>query len=297
MKICAKCKTEYPDDMAFCSYCGTPLQSKPQDNVCPSCGKVVHADNLRFCPYCGYSFTSSETNKSNISNKLNTEEETLKPTTANKPLQIKPQENVCPGCGKELHAKNLHSCPYCNYKFDSSEATKSGINKPNTTNLKKSYSNDSENKSVIPPNNSDNYSTNHVAQSEQYTNNENNNSFFSPKGRRGRLNYFFVNIFLTIVFFGCLFIVASIFRNAAKTAVMVTDFVYIVFVYLLFCNEAKRFHDLDKSALWAVAFIIVPGLVTGINPMLGLIAIVISSLYPLFAKGTSGPNQYGDEPN
>lgn len=63
MKMCAKCHAEYPDDMAFCSYCGTPLQPKIEERVCPACGKTVHADNLRFCPYCGYSFTSLETKK------------------------------------------------------------------------------------------------------------------------------------------------------------------------------------------------------------------------------------------
>ena len=66
MKICVKCKTEYPDDMTFCSYCGTPLQTKAQDFVCQACGKVIHADNLRFCPYCGQRFDSSGATKSNI---------------------------------------------------------------------------------------------------------------------------------------------------------------------------------------------------------------------------------------
>ena len=287
MKICAKCQAEYPDDMAFCSYCGTLLQTKIQENVCPACGKVVHAQNLRFCPYCGYSFNFSETNKSSIINQPNIAEDTNKATNVSKSLKLKPKENVCPGCGNELYAKNLHSCPYCDYKFDSPEAAKPDINKLNTNELKITS---------IPPNIShNNYNPDPATQRVKSTNNENSSSFFSPKGRRGRLNYFFVSTILTIVFIACLFIVKSIFRNAAETAIIAV-LVYITFVYLLFCNEAKRFHDLDKSSLWAVAFLMVPGIVIRFNPMFGLIAIIIASLYPLFAKGTSGPNQYGDEP-
>ncbi len=68
MRICNKCRIEYPDEMAFCSRCGTPLQSKAQKNVCPACGKVLGKDKLQFCPYCGHKFDSSET-KNQTANK------------------------------------------------------------------------------------------------------------------------------------------------------------------------------------------------------------------------------------
>ena len=64
MKICDKCQTEYPDDMAFCSHCGTPLQPKVQEVICPACGKVLGKEKLQFCPYCGQKLNSSETIKS-----------------------------------------------------------------------------------------------------------------------------------------------------------------------------------------------------------------------------------------
>lgn len=64
MKVCIKCKAEYPDDMAFCSYCGIPLQAKAQEHVCPTCGKVMRGENLYFCPYCGQRFNALKITKS-----------------------------------------------------------------------------------------------------------------------------------------------------------------------------------------------------------------------------------------
>ena len=135
MKVCAKCQAEYPDDMAFCSYCGTPLQPKIQETVCPACGKAVHAANLRFCPYCGYSFTSSETKK--VSNtkpplppevsikknyvKMQPLNQEKKPDTT--PLQSDVPRNICPNCKSVIYAKNLTTCPYCGEKLDSSKTS------------------------------------------------------------------------------------------------------------------------------------------------------------------------------
>lgn len=133
MKMCAKCHAEYPDDMAFCSYCGTPLQPKIEERVCPACGKTVHADNLRFCPYCGYSFTSLETKKPsntkpplppdvNIKKnyvKMQPLNQEKKPTKT--PLQANAQRNVCPSCKSVIYAKNLNTCPYCDAKLDFSK--------------------------------------------------------------------------------------------------------------------------------------------------------------------------------
>lgn len=55
-----------------------------------------------------------------------------------------------------------------------------------------------------------------------------------------------------------------------------------VFV-LSFMNTMKRAHDLDKPGWWAVGTLI---------PVINFVL----SLYFLFAKGTEGPNQYGDDP-
>ena len=158
MKMCAKCHAEYPDDMAFCSYCGTPLQPKIEERVCPACGKTVHADNLRFCPYCGYSFTSLETKKPsntkpplppdvNIKKnyvKMQPLNQEKKPTKT--PLQANAQRNVCPACGKIIHANNINSCPYCgkslkeNSMGNSNQASLNVNNPlPSNVNIKKNY--------------------------------------------------------------------------------------------------------------------------------------------------------------
>ncbi len=63
MKVCEKCQTEYPDDLAFCSYCGTPLQPKVQEYLCPTCGKALGKEIPKFCPNCGRQIASLEANK------------------------------------------------------------------------------------------------------------------------------------------------------------------------------------------------------------------------------------------
>ena len=127
MKICAKCKTEYPDDMAFCTRCGTTLQSKVKEHTCPACGKVLGKDTLQFCPYCGYELASPDI---------------IKPDSNN---------NVCPACRKVIYAKNLDVCPYCGHELASPVINKTDnnktyvtVNKPATTDLKNSNSDDSE---------------------------------------------------------------------------------------------------------------------------------------------------------
>ncbi len=310
MKVCAKCQAEYPDDMAFCSYCGTPLQPKIQENVCPACGKVVHAQNLRFCPYCGYNFNSLETKKNSNTKpplppqasikknyvKMQPLNQEKKPDPT--PLQSDVPRNICPSCKSVIYAKNLNSCPYCGKSLNGGSSninnhTPVSVTKPlpPDVNIKKNYV------KMQPLTHADNSSnTNFVpaAMAEQTTNN--NSSLFSPNGRRGRLNYFFVELVLVIVYYSLLFIINSVFRGQGTATMVVTLIVYIAYVYLMYCNVAKRFHDFNKPSSWAVAFLLVPIIVFLFNPVYGLIAIVISGLYPLFAKGTSGPNQYGDEP-
>lgn len=63
MKICAKCQIEYPDDMGFCSRCGTPLQPKIKEYSCPTCGKLLGKEIPQFCPYCGQQFASTKINE------------------------------------------------------------------------------------------------------------------------------------------------------------------------------------------------------------------------------------------
>lgn len=53
MKMCAKCQIEYQDDMIFCPRCGTKLQTKEQEYLCPTCGRLLGRDIPQYCPYCG----------------------------------------------------------------------------------------------------------------------------------------------------------------------------------------------------------------------------------------------------
>ncbi len=73
MKICNKCQTEYPDDMAFCSRCGIPLRSKVQEAACPACGKLLGKEALQFCPYCGQKLNSSKAGRQDLGNIKKTE--------------------------------------------------------------------------------------------------------------------------------------------------------------------------------------------------------------------------------
>ena len=70
MKICPKCQSEYDDEFAYCAKCGVPLEIKPQEYFCPTCGKLLGEKFDSFCPYCGQSFVN--TNQSSASSEINT---------------------------------------------------------------------------------------------------------------------------------------------------------------------------------------------------------------------------------
>lgn len=184
MKICPKCQAEFSDDISFCSFCGTPLQLKPQESICPGSGEAIHANNT-------------------------------------------------------------------------------------------------ENNAVISFGNS---------------NNKRRNLLLSPKGRRGRVNYFLINVSIVLVYLALQLCVISIFKTVNVASVAVSCVLYIAGLYLLFCNEAKRFHDLNRAKIWAGIFLMMPLLLCAFSPLCGLIVMAIIHIYPLFFKGTKGPNRFGDEP-
>ena len=136
-------------------------------------------------------------------------------------------------------------------------------------------------------------------------------NLLTTEGRHGRLKYLFVSLL------GCfLYSVLDYFLKEAFGGKPVSDYflkevfagkmislytighgcLYIAYVYAFFCNAAKRFHDLNKSTWWAVAFSFIPILLGLYNRRLGVITIILLNIYPQFFKGTEGPNQYGDEP-
>ena len=55
---CTKCGSEIPNNVAFCSFCGTPAPAPkvvvdPNSVICPSC-KAAVPKGMRFCTSCGY---------------------------------------------------------------------------------------------------------------------------------------------------------------------------------------------------------------------------------------------------
>ena len=96
MKVCEKCQMEYPDDLAFCSYCGLPLRLKEPEFLCPSCGIVLGKDMPNFCPNCGRPVATSETNNRgtnspgtlDINNMFNKAKSTLKNLLKDKDLKV-----------------------------------------------------------------------------------------------------------------------------------------------------------------------------------------------------------------
>lgn len=60
-------------------------------------------------------------------------------------------------------------------------------------------------------------------------------------------------------------------------------FIFILFIVVIMATTVKRFHDRDKSGLWALISL------TGV----GLLWIIIECG---FMKGTVGANKYGEDP-
>ena len=136
-------------------------------------------------------------------------------------------------------------------------------------------------------------------------------NLLTTEGRHGRKKYLFVSLFWCF-----LYSVLDYFLKEAFGGKPVSDYflkevfagkmislytighgcLYIAYIYVFFCNAAKRFHDLNKSTWWAVAFSFIPILLGLYNRRLGVITIILLNIYPQFFKGTEGPNQYGDEP-
>ena len=122
-------------------------------------------------------------------------------------------------------------------------------------------------------------------------------NLLTTEGRHGRKKYLFVSLLWCFLYSVLDYFLKEVF--AGKMVSLYTighGCLYIAYVYAFFCNAAKRFHDLNKSTRWAVAFSFIPILLGLYNRRLGVITIILLNIYPQFFKGTEGPNQYGDEP-
>ena len=142
---------------------------------------------------------------------------------------------------------------------------------------------------------------------------------FSFKGRINRKTFwmFFVSYYGFII---SLFFLADVgfldpLRNAIRNVVMIDDIFYIVFVvmvvsFVLFCAYiqipviVKRLHDTDRSGtnvFWYLIPMILSGWFSGSFSSLSRLLWIIGGIYLLifcgYAKGTPGPNEYGESPH
>ncbi len=142
---------------------------------------------------------------------------------------------------------------------------------------------------------------------------------FSGRARRAEYWWFYLfQIFVYLAMIGFTFLAAG---NPQSVAVMLVFLIVPVALFALIClipNLAvtvRRLHDTDKSALWLLLY--APGVINAFmgladglkgindyntirsgNPLLTLAAAIcnIVMLYLMRAKGTEGPNRFGDDP-
>lgn len=120
-------------------------------------------------------------------------------------------------------------------------------------------------------------------------------SFFSYKGRLGRLQYFLRQGAVCIIF------ALLGYSLEAPEEMFILVFVQNILISLLMI---ARFHDLDKPGYWVIIpwvcdmitmSIIFNGSMNIMASVCSLIAFGIR-IYTLFAPGTPGLNSYGNQP-
>lgn len=120
-------------------------------------------------------------------------------------------------------------------------------------------------------------------------------SFFSYKGRLGRLQYFLRQGAVCIIF------ALLGYSLEAPEEMFILVFVQNILISLLMI---ARFHDLDKPAYWVIIPWVCDMITMSIifngsmNIMAGVCSLIAFGIkiYTLFAPGTPGPNSYGNQP-
>lgn len=114
---------------------------------------------------------------------------------------------------------------------------------------------------------------------------------FSFDGRIRRIEYFLSGIIGSIVCSVAFALgVGTMFLGAASDSgagfgigVLIGLIALVADIWFCIAQGVKRLHDLDKSG-WLYLLVLVP------------VVNFVFALYLLFADGTVGPNQYGDDP-
>ena len=232
---------------------------------CPKCDEE-YDDEFMFCGRCGSKL------KENI------------------------ESTFCQYCGR-LVDDDSDFCPFCGKRMNIDEKQEVSIDNSQKDKVYQLISNITSNKNDF-----------------LYSVNDSKEPFFSKHhlfsydGRRGRSSYFNVMLFWRFI----LFIPDKFFSVITDKADDIGSVLFVLVLSLLmsypsFCNIAKRLHDLNVSTNHAVCyFVFVQAFFIALEIAKGsgnstassIIALVLIGMaFPLlFAKGTDGPNQYGEDP-
>ena len=211
-------------------------------------------------------------------------------------LHLEDENTFCQYCGMIVD-DNSDFCPFCGKKISVDMKQKVDVN-----NLQKDKVYQPANKMISDKND------------YLYSVNDSKEPFFSKHhlfsydGRRGRSSYFNVMLFWRFI----LFIPDKFLSVITDKADDIGSVLFVIVLSLLmsypsFCNIAKRLHDLNVSTNHAVCyFVFVQAFFMALEIAKGsgnstastIIALVLIGMaFPLlFAKGTAGPNQYGEDP-
>ena len=233
--------------------------------ICPKCNKEYDGE-FTFCGCCGSKL------KENM------------------------ESTFCQYCG-QLVDDDSDFCPFCGKRMNIDEKQEVSIDNSQKDKVYQPISNITSNKNDF-----------------LYSVNDSKEPFFSKHhlfsydGRRGRSSYFNVMLFWRFI----LFIPDKFLSVITDKADDIGSVLFVIVLSLLmsypsFCNIAKRLHDLNVSTNHAVCyFVFVQAFFIALEITKGsgnstassIIALVLIGMaFPLlFAKGTDGPNQYGEDP-
>jgi len=137
--------------------------------------------------------------------------------------------------------------------------------------------------------------------------------FFSTSGRINRAKYWLAALFYAVFSFVMallgFFIITGVPSDAAAVVLYVGGGLLFLTVYFSGIVIAiKRLHDRNKSGWWAVAFLVLPGLLQGaasgiVEPGTALTLNIVSTVLGLWGviemgclRGTVGQNRFGEDP-
>ena len=105
----------------------------------------------------------------------------------------------------------------------------------------------------------------------------------STEGRLNRLRYFQYGLILGLISFVISFCLHIIFGTEGFLSDAIDTVISLLWFMCYISIVIRRLHDLDKGGIWA---------------LLSLIPVVnfFFGIYLLFAKGTDGYNQFGEDP-